>query len=261
MKVPRNVAVLMANRLPPVVARRFRGRSPLASLVRPIANLMLPKDLTSVTVRAGRGAGFRLVIDPQAEKYYWSGLYEEGVQEAIAEHLAPGSVMWDVGAHIGFITAIASRAVGATGQVLAFEPLPQNICRLRQTVETNGLANVTIREVAVSSSIGTSPFYIHASTSMGGLESSDGAPTIDVPTTTLDAELSDRRPPTVVKIDVEGFEDEVITGGQRLFDDIRPVVVIELLNDDAVVRAKALLRSYTVRRIDETNFLGVPTSR
>jgi FkbM family methyltransferase len=209
-----------------------------------------------VTVRGGRGEGLRLVIDPQAEKYYWSGLYEDDLQREITEHLSPGDVMWDVGAHIGFISAIASRSVGPTGQVLAFEPLPGNISRLRQTVEANQLANVTIREVAVSSSIGTSPFYIHSSTSMGGLEAREGAPTINVPTTTLDSEITSRRPPMLVKIDVEGFEDDVIAGGKRLFDDIIPVIVIELLNDAAVARAKVLLPNYTLRRIDGTNFIG-----
>ncbi len=256
---PRNVVVSVVDAVPPVVAQRFRSDSRFASLVRPIANLVLPKDPTWITVRAGTGAGLRLVIDPRAEKYYWSGLYEPRVQEAVAQHLPPGSVMWDVGAHIGFVSAIAARAVGPTGRIVAFEPLPQNVGRLRQTVEGNGLANVTIREVAVSSSVGTSAFYVHSSSSMGGLTRTDGAPRIDVPTTTLDAELGVSRPPALVKIDVEGCEDEVIAGGQRLFNDVRPLLIIELLTEQAVARAQALLRRYTLRRIDETNFFGDPT--
>lgn len=256
---PRNVVVSLVDAVPPVVAQRFRGDSRLASLVRPIANLLLPKDLTWITVRAGTGAGLRLVIDPRVEKSYWSGLFEPRVQAAVTQLLAPGGVLWDVGAHIGFISAIAARAVGPTGNVVAFEPLPQNVGRLRQTVEANALGNVTIREVAVSSSVGRSTFYVHSSSAMGGLTRTNGAPRIDVPTTTLDTELGRSRPPELVKIDVEGHEQEVIAGGQRLFSDVRPLLIIELLTEQAVARAQALLRQYTLRRIDETNFIGDPT--
>ena len=256
----RNLVVSMFNMVPPLVAQRFRGDSRFVSLVRPIANLVLPKDQTWITVRSGAGAGLRLVIDPSAEKAYWSGLFEGRVQAAVTQVLAPGAVLWDVGAHIGFIAAIAARAVGPTGHVVAFEPLPQNVDRLRQTVEANALRNVTIREVAVSSSVGTSTFYVHSSSFMGGLTPTDGAPRIDVPTTTLDAELRRWRPPEVVKIDVEGHEQEVIAGGQRLFSEVRPLLIIELLTDQAVARAQALLRHYTLHRIDETNFIGDPTS-
>src|SRR5450759_2827722 len=97
----RNLVVSMFNMVPPLVAQRFRGDSRFVSLVRPIANLVLPKDQTWITVRSGAGAGLRLVIDPSAEKAYWSGLFEGHVQAAVTQVLAPGAVLWDVGAHIG----------------------------------------------------------------------------------------------------------------------------------------------------------------
>jgi FkbM family methyltransferase len=228
-------------------------------LLRPIANLALPDEPTSVTVRAGTGAGLRLIILPRTEKYYWSGLYEPRAQEVIAEHLAPGSVMWDVGAHIGFLSAIAARAVGPTGHVVAFEPLPENASRLRQTVEANALANITIREVAVSSSVGISAFYVHSSSLVGGLTQADGAQPIEVPTTTLDAELGVSPPPALVKVDVEGHEAEVIVGGHRVFNEVRPFLIIELLTDEAIARAQTLLPHYAFSRIDEMNFVGEPT--
>jgi FkbM family methyltransferase len=256
----REAAVSLANAMPPVVARRFSNSSRLTRLVRPIANRVLPREQTVVTVRAGHGAGLRLVIDPLAERYYWTGLFEPEVQKLTAQLLVPGSVMWDVGAHIGFLTAIASRAVGPTGKVVAFEPLPQNAARLRQTVAMNGLTNVTLREVAVSSSVGVSTFYLHSSSSMGGLAFAHGAPQINVQATTLDAELDPSRPPALVKIDVEGFQDQVISGGRRLFSEIPPLLVIELRSEQEVARAQALLPHYTLRRIDANNFIGEPAS-
>jgi FkbM family methyltransferase len=259
MKPFRKAAVLLANSVPPALARRFTNSSRLTRLVRPIANRALPRDRTMVTVRAGRGAGLRLEIDPRAEKYYWSGLFETEVQDLTAQRLVLGGVMWDVGAHIGFLAAIASRAVGPTGRVVAFEPMPQNANRLRHTVAANSLTNVTVLEVAVASSVGVSTFYLHANSTMGGLEFATGAPQIEVQTTTLDTELDPSRPPTLVKIDVEGFQDQVILGGKRLFTEIRPLLIIELLSDEEVARAATLLPHYKLRRIDIMNFIGEPT--
>lgn len=256
----RKAAVVLLNAAPPALARRFSYSSPLTRLVRPIANRALPRGRTSVTVRAGRGAGLRLEIDLRAEKYYWTGLYEPEVQDLAATRLVPGGVMWDIGAHIGFLTAIASRVVGPTGRVVAFEPMPENADRLRRTVAANELANVTIRQVAVSSTVGLSTFYLHSSTTMGGLAFADGAPKIEVQTTTLDAELDPARPPTLVKIDVEGFQDAVLSGGRRLFSEIRPLLIIELLSDEEVSRASTLLPHYTLHRLDTMNFIGEPTS-
>lgn len=75
-----------------------------------IWQLMLPNDLTRITVRVGTRVGLRLFIDPRAAKHCWSGLYEPLVQEAVAQHLAPGSLVSKVGPHIGFVSAIAARA-------------------------------------------------------------------------------------------------------------------------------------------------------
>src|SRR5450759_4988017 len=98
---PRNVVVSLVDAVPPVVAQRFRGDSRLASLVRPIANLLLPKDLTWITVRAGTGAGLRLVIDPRLEKSYWSGLFEPRVQAAVTQGLWPKSLSTRAACRIG----------------------------------------------------------------------------------------------------------------------------------------------------------------
>ena len=227
-------------------------------MIRPIANRALPDRPTRIIVRAGAGAGLRLVINPRTEKYYWSGLYEPRAQEAIVERLTSGDVVWDIGAHIGFLSAIAARTVGPKGHVVAFEPLPANVLRLTQTVEMNGLTNVSIRDVAVASSIGTATFHVNPSSAMGGLAATEGGEGIDVQTTTLDAELDVSLPPRLVKIDVEGFEEQVLAGGRRLFTEVRPSLIIELLTEAAVARAQSLLPRYALRLIDEMNFVGDP---
>jgi FkbM family methyltransferase len=62
-------------------------------------------------------------------------------------------VVYDVGAHAGFFTLLASKLVGA-GRVVAFEPLPPNAARLRVNLAANGRTNVDVMEAAASDARG-----------------------------------------------------------------------------------------------------------
>ncbi len=66
-----------------------------------------------------------------------------------------GLTAYDVGAFEGVVTFCLSRAVGATGRVVAFEPNLSNVARLRENVAINGFENVEIREVALGREPGT----------------------------------------------------------------------------------------------------------
>jgi FkbM family methyltransferase len=253
-------ALLLSDMMPARVARHLHSDSPLTKVVRPVANLILGGGRAWISVRSGHAQGLRLLIDPSSERFYWTGTYEPAVQDIIARRLGPGDTMWDVGAHIGFFAAIASQAVGRTGHVVAFEPLPANAARLREVIARNSLTNVSVREVAVSSSTGRQPFYVHKSTLMGSLAAQDDALEINVQTTTLDAELATSPPPALVKIDVEAFEDEVIAGARVLLVEFRPALIVELLSEQAVAHATQRLPGYSLRRIDQKNFLAEPTS-
>lgn len=58
------------------------------------------------------------------------GIYEYHLQSEIIKYLDVGNVFYDIGANVGYFCLIGSKQVGDTGQVYAFEPLPQNIARL-----------------------------------------------------------------------------------------------------------------------------------
>jgi FkbM family methyltransferase len=219
---------------------------------------MMPTGVIEATVRSGAARGLRLWIDPRCEKYYWTGTYEPAVQEAMAGLLGLGDVMWDVGAHAGFLTALASRLVGPAGEVVAFEPLPANIDRLGHLVRANRLDNVRIRAVAVSERTGRARFHVASSTSMGSLAPIVAVSDMEVSTSSLDAELDTLRPPRLVKIDVEGAEGAVLAGAGRLLSDVRPILIIELLSRDALKRAAEMLPSYTLTPLDQRNYLGRP---
>lgn len=257
-RTPRSFAVHTINLLPSGLARRLRGSSRIASLLRPVVNQLVPAGPTVVTIRSGRGAGMRIEIDPRSEKYYWTGTYEPEVTAELARILAPGAVFWDVGAHVGYMTIIAARLVGSSGRVVAFEPLSANLDRLRHAVTLNALDNVIVRPVAIAGRPGQVPFHVHSRSSMGSLRRRVGEIEVThVEASTLDHEAQSQVLPSLVKIDVEGGEVDVLEGAQRLFSEFCPAVMIECLSADALHQCQDRLSNYQFRALDRTNYLGV----
>jgi len=148
-----------------------------------------------------------------------SDRYEPEVSNKISEILRPGMVFCDVGANIGIFTLFAARLVGPSGRVLAFEPVPANLEVLRQNVQLNRYANITIFEQAVSDRSGTAHLYLSGFCGCHSLlpapESASGK-TLTVQTIRLD-QISIPSPIDLLKIDAEGAELSVLRslGSQR----------------------------------------------
>jgi FkbM family methyltransferase len=197
-----------------------------------------------------------LVIEPRLEKFYWTGAHEPEVQQALRRCLRPGATFWDVGAHIGFFSLIASRLVGPDGQVHAFEPLPANVTRLRESLALNASAgNVTLHPWAIAATPGQAPLQQSQSSLMGTLRETASVGTTLVTCVTLDAMAETLGRPDLIKIDVEGTEDEVLAGGRQLLEHGVPTLIVELLSTEAVTRARTALPQYGFIRLDATNWL------
>lgn len=233
-------------------------------------------------IRTGSGKG--LLFDPgKSNPAYGIGDNELPVQDALAGHLQAGAVFHDIGANVGFFTVIAARLVGCAGHVYAFEPVPDNAALIRKNCQLSDLANVTVVEKAVSDTTGGGELVLARYS--GGAALSTAAPppdatgTLAVELTTVDDEVRSGRvrSPSVVKIDVEGAELEVLTGMAQTIHDHRPVIVCEI--DDATQSGFArkyescvgFLRSvdYDVRRLADSypgaawhvgHFVAVPSS-
>jgi hypothetical protein len=80
----------------------------------------------------------------------WLGTYEHHRQKQLTDLLKPGDCFLDIGANVGFYSVLASRIVGAAGQVDSFEPFPRNVGYLRKHIELNRLTNVTVHPIALS---------------------------------------------------------------------------------------------------------------
>ena len=191
--------------------------------------------------RPGRmtvGVGTRLAFDPgTADAHYARGDVELPVQEALAARLHPGGVFYDVGANVGFFTVIGARLGGATGRVVALEPVPANAALIRRNCDLNGFGGVLVIEQAASDSIGIGELILARHSGGAALSTAsrpvDATTTIDVELTTIDALVDELAlPPTLVKIDVEGAELAVLTGMADTLARHRPTIVCEIDDGD-----------------------------
>ncbi len=157
----------------------------------------------------------------------YANAFEHTERTILDRLIRPGMTILDVGANLGLYTCLFARRVGPRGRVLAFEPTPATFALLEENVRLNRLQQtVECRCCALAEKEGTASMYVYpegsdvynslaAPLALGKVEA---AGAIDVPTTTMDRCLAGvpLDGGCFVKIDVEGFEHQVLQGGQGL---------------------------------------------
>lgn len=146
----------------------------------------------------------------------YNGLHEFEEMGFLLHLLRKDDLFVDIGANIGSYTVLASAALGA--RTIAFEPIPSTFDWLRRNVAVNGIAErVKLYNMGVGSTRGRLLFTANQDTTNHVVVSSsaDAEDNIQVETDTLDHLLGDAVP-ALVKIDVEGFETEVLSGAHRV---------------------------------------------
>lgn len=214
--------------------QRFSPFSLAGRLIRSPMRLV-PKGAV-VPVLGGINKGYRWVAGASTAGC-WIGSYEADHQAAIARLVAPGMVVYDVGANVGFYTLAAARIVGPSGHVFAFEPEARNVGLLRRHVALNQLRNVTIVQAAVGEREGLVGF---AGEREQGRVTDQGD--FLVPALSLDGFIASGRPaPDFVKMDVEGAEAMALAGAARLLQRAGTNWMIATHSAALNVRCRALL--------------------
>lgn len=140
---------------------------------------------------------------------------------AFKKLIKPGNTVFDVGANIGLHSVFMSRLVGPQGSVHVFEPVPDTFAELKETLKLNKLTNVTTINAALYDQEGTGTINVfdqqYHEWSTFGSPSFDGVTpktTVEVRLNTLDAYCEKNNIDHIdfLKIDVEGFEKQVISG-------------------------------------------------
>ena len=125
---------------------RFRGKYRLMSLIAPKRG-----------VRSARIFGYRMDLDlaDWIQRNMYFGPYEQPQTSCILSHLRPGMTFVDVGANVGYYSAMASSTVGDAGRVVSYEPNPYSFDRLSGWVQANQARNITPVCVALGGEEGT----------------------------------------------------------------------------------------------------------
>ncbi len=149
---------------------------------------------------------------------------EQKVKEIFLENISSGDVVIDVGANIGDYTLIACKKVGDSGKVLAFEPLSETFSVLTRNLQLNEITHCQPFQKAVGEKLGVANLYkTNASGTMGHLDSSLSGQNLikknETEVVTIDNVLSSNHIENVsmMKVDVEGFEHEVLLGCLKSF--------------------------------------------
>jgi FkbM family methyltransferase len=167
--------------------------------------------------------------------------WEAHVVAALREHLHAGGRFLDVGANIGYFTALAAHLVGASGRVVAVEPMDKNLQLIYATIAHNDFTQVQVQPFAASDAPGIVCMGTHGGSSNGEIvrEWKRGDRPLYAQTRRLDDLLADEARFDVVKFDIEGHELHAWRGFARTLARDRPVVLTEFhpkcLRDNAQV--------------------------
>jgi FkbM family methyltransferase len=211
--------------------RRLLGASDAQNFPSPVSVRWGREDLTERDF--GR---FRMVLDI-ADAGVTAGLlrldsWHPHVSRLFEQHVTEGMTVVDVGANIGWFTMLAASLTGPGGRVIAAEPWSENCRLILASRAANGFDHIEIWPFALDRERGWAQFINHLGSNGGMIPDHPGelaeraAPII--PTFRLDDLVGADEQIGFVKIDVEGAEHRVVTGGAATLERCRPVVVSEL---------------------------------
>ncbi len=205
-------------------------------------------------------------------RWYFCQEYEPEAAAYFRSRVVPGAVCLSVGANLGMYPLQMVHWSGPSGKVFAFEPNPNTAHALRRNLELNQASRqVEVVEQAVAAASGTTQF---AAVGLDGM-SRIGTPNpliadmvrhesidlIDVPVTTLDDFCRTRKiKPSVLMMDIEGFEIAAIKGAKELLTSGTDVVAVIELHPNAwestgysVNDLRMLIEEYGLKAVPLTN--------
>lgn len=161
-------------------------------------------------------------------------IIERAEQKFYIDYLRDGMTVFDIGANIGELSLLFSRFVGTRGQVHAFEPSSSVFFRLEGIIRLSKKENIIVNNIAVSDLSGEKSLYIYSDHHSGwntfaqrpltkyGINIKPIGSEM-VKSTTVDKYSEQNKITSIdlLKIDVEGFEYQVLLGARRMFDEKR----------------------------------------
>lgn len=186
----------------------------------------------------------KIFLNPQDDsvgKHIFLSSYEKETISFIKKYLNYGDTAVDIGANIGYFSLIFSNLVGETGRVHSFEPSQREFYHLCENIRINRTKNIFPNQLAIGNENGFLQMNVLRDSKFGAYNSfseithpkvnKQEVQTEIVRVVRLDDyfDLFSEKVPQLIKVDVEGFEKQVLEGMQKLLvADGAPCLIIEM---------------------------------
>lgn len=197
-------------------------------------------DLTASTVQY-KGYTIRGLDDPELKKELFSDVYN-------MRYVAPcaGDTVLDVGGFRGETAIVFADWVGAKGKVFAFEPVPASYRAMTENIRANHLEGVITAVNKGCSSVSKGAKAISCTDGAPWSYISEGDGVVDVELVTIDdfVRANHLKKVDFIKMDVEGFESDVLLGGKEVLRTFKPKLAVALYHKSSdLVEIPRLVRS------------------
>lgn len=196
-----------------------------------------------VRVPTGPLRGMKLQLGTSIRCF--KGTFEQDKALFLQGFVKPGDTVWDIGAHIGYMTLLLSKSVGSSGQVYALEPNKSNYSIARSHVDYN-CKNVVLLNAALWKKSGLVAFSTQDKSLAGHIVESNGKDIV----LALDLEaLVEAAPcsPALIKMDVEGAEDFLIPHLVNVLPSASLALLCSIDSDQALEIAKQTAETHGMR--------------
>ena len=229
-----------------------------------------------VTIKKGKMADHQLFLDMNIDAYWIheavNGTYDAQIFDNMLETLdLSNATIWDIGAHIGYHSLMFSKLIGEKGRVIAFEPNPYNIERFEMHMKKNPelASKITLMSIALSDTDGQADFkfssnidngessgsYLSNITTVYNPEVYEAFEEMSVEILKIDTLVKNRSElmPSIIKIDVEGAEYEVLRGAESTLRQHRPMIYVEIHSAKNAFYIQNFLQSlnYRIELLDD----------
>ena len=179
---------------------------------------------------------FKIQVDPSFDKnienvIYQRGVYEQATTEYIRQTLNRGDCFVDVGANIGYLSLVAAATVGTKGAVYSFEPVSTTFKILEKNKSINDFSQLILHPFALGNNEEKKTIYTEKENRGGASISNQRSEhSEEIQVKRLD-DLNIDRTIHLLKVDVEGFEWEVLKGAAEKIKKDRPTLIVEYSRD------------------------------
>ena len=250
-------------RLASALLRLYPFKSGLGSVAssKPFA-VLAGQRAANLWAKVAGGEALVPSLDLVGRAMFFGGDLDPKVSWAVNRFTKPGDVALDIGANLGLISWRLAKQVGAAGQVHSFEPNPAMQAYIEATLARNPALPVRLHRVALGAEAAvlslTIPKENAGAASFVSVNGREVDHCVEVPVMTLDQFLADRGIDRVdfIKIDVEGFEAEVLRGGTGMLRNMRPRAIV--FEENGAIDGAELPAAFRILQAAGYEIFGLP---